>query len=408
MRLAIVALLLASVSVSAQQDAAVTRALDYIKVNHERHLDKQVQIAEVAAPTFHEGERAKLMADEFRRIGLRDVEIDAAGNALGWRPGSSPDDVLVIAAHLDISFEPGVDVKVRKEGGRWFGPGLGDDSRGLVSLIAVAEALNDASISTQKTLLFVANTGEEGLGDLKGVKYLFQQSPHRSRLKAFISIDGSSIDRVVTSGTGVKRYKVTVRGPGGHSFTNFGRVSALHAMGRIVSEIAAIEVPASPKTTYNVGRIGGGTAVNAIAEEVWAEVDLRSDGPAQLAQLETALKTAVETGMALENRQRAASKSEVTALVEVIGNRPAGETPSTNPLVTAAINGYKAVGGNATPGSASTDSNLPMSLGIPAITVAGGGRGENAHSLNEWFEPANAWLGPQGVLLTILNYDRQR
>jgi acetylornithine deacetylase/succinyl-diaminopimelate desuccinylase-like protein len=235
-----------------------------------------------------------------------------------------------------------VNVKVRKEGpNRWYGPGLADDSRGLATLLAVAEALNDASIATQKTLLFLANTSEDGLGDLKGVKYLFQQSTHRSRLKAFISVDGSSLERINAKGTGVKRYKVTVRGPGGHSYNNFGRPSALHAIGRIVAEVAAIEAPAKPKTTYNVGRIGGGTVVNAIAEEAWVEVDLRSEDRAQLDRLERALRAAVATGVAVENRQRVASKSEVTAV-------------------------------------------------------------------DEWFEPAEAWLGPQAVLLTILNYDGYR
>jgi tripeptide aminopeptidase len=407
MRVALLAVTFVSITLAAQQDPAVTKALDYIKANHERHLEKQVQIAEVAAPTFQEGERARLMAEEFRRVGLKDVEIDSAGNVLGWRPGSSP-DVLVVAAHLDIAFEPGVNVKVRKEGPRWYGPGLGDDSRGLVTLLAVAEAMNDASIVTQNTLLFVANTGEEGLGDLKGVKYLFQESSHRSRLKAFISVDGASLERLIANGTGVKRYRVTVRGPGGHSYNDFGRASALHAIGRIVSEVAAIEVPQRPKTTYNVGRVGGGTVVNAIAEEAWMEVDLRSEDRVQLDRLEGAVRAAVRAGVAVENRQRAASKSEVTALVELIGDRPAGETKPTDPLVGAAISAHKALGTVPTLVGASSDSNLPMSLGLPAITISGGGRSQNRHSLDEWFEPAEAWLGPQAVLLTILNYDGRR
>jgi acetylornithine deacetylase/succinyl-diaminopimelate desuccinylase-like protein len=393
---------------AAQQRATeVTKALDYIRSNHERHLDTQVRIAEVPAPTFHEAERAMFMAAEFRRVGLSDVEIDKQGNVLGWRPGATP-DTLVVAAHLDISFEPGVDTKVRKEGPRWHGPGLADDSRGLVTLLAVGEALNDAAIQTRRTLLFVANTGEEGLGDLNGVKYLFQESPHRARLKAFIAVDGTNLDGITTGGTGVKRYKVAVRGPGGHSYGNFGRPSAAHALGRIIATLSTFEVPDTPKTTYNVGRMGGGTVVNAIAEDAWMEVDLRSESVTALARLEQALKDAVRNGVADENTQRAASKAEVTTQITLIGDRPAGLTPATDPLVRAALSASKAMNRTPVLSIGSTDSNLPMSLGIPAITVRGGGRSDNAHSLAEWFEPANAWEGPQTLLLTILNYDAAR
>ncbi len=405
MRRALCLAIVCSCSLAAQQQAPnVTKALNYLRDNHERHLDKQVQIAEVAAPTFQEGERAKLMADEFRRVGLTDVEVDKQGNVLGWRPGSSS-DTLVIAAHLDISFEPGVNTKVRKEGGRWHGPGLADDSRGLVNLLAVVEAMNQAGLQTRRSLLFVANTGEEGLGDLNGVKYLFKESPHRGRLKASISIDGTNLDEIVTGGTGVKRYKVTVRGPGGHSYGDFGRPSAVHAIGRVVAQISTLEVPERPKTTYNVGRMGGGTVVNAIAEEAWIEVDLRSEDRVSLDRIEQALSQAVQRGIADENKQRAASKTEVSAKIELIGNRPAGLTSPSDPLVVSALAAAKTMGRTPRLEISSTDSNLPMSLGIPAITLRGGGRSANAHSLNEWFEPANAWEGPQTLLLTILNYD---
>jgi acetylornithine deacetylase/succinyl-diaminopimelate desuccinylase-like protein len=196
-------LVLPSLVLAQQRSPAVTKALDYLKANHERHLALQVSLAEVAAPTFHEGVRATRMAEEFRRVGLKDVAIDPQGNVLGWRPGASP-DALVVAAHLDISFDTGVDTHVRKDGARWFGPGLSDDSRGLAAILAVAEALNDGAITTRRTLLFVANTGEEGLGDLNGVKYLFQKSPFRDRLKAFISVDGDAIEALVTGGSATR------------------------------------------------------------------------------------------------------------------------------------------------------------------------------------------------------------
>ncbi len=378
--------------------AEVTRALAYLEANHAAHLDKQVHITEIPAPTFHEAERARFMAQEFRRVGLEKVEIDKQGNVLGWRAGASPDS-LVIAAHLDISFEPGVKTKVRKEGNRWHAPGIADDSRGLASQLAIVEAMNHARLKTQRTLLFVANVGEEGLGDLNGVKYLFKESPHRDRLKAFISIDGTSPDRVVNGGVGVKRYRITARGPGGHSWGNFGRPSATQALGRMIARLAVMEVPAQPKTTYNVGRIGGGTAVNAIAEEAWMEVDLRSEAPAELDRIELKL---------METMRLGAAEEKVTAEAKLVGNRPAGQTKAEDPLVRAALDAARATG-HANPRLmfSSTDSNLPISLGIPAITVGGGGHSENHHSLDEWFDPREAWKGPQTVLLTILNYDGQ-
>ena len=384
--------------------ADVRKALAYLEANHERHLATQVKIAEIAAPTFHEAERGKFMAGEFRRLGLTGVETDAQGNVLGWRQGEFP-EALVIAAHLDIAFAPGVDVKVRKEGARWYGPGLADDSRGLAALLAIAEAMNEGALRTRRTVLFVANVGEEGLGDLAGVKYLFQKSAHRERLKAFISIDGTNPGRIANGGTGVKRYRVTMRGPGGHSYGNFGRPSPIHAAARAAALLADLDVPAAPKTTFNVGRVNGGTSVNAIAEECWFEVDLRSEDPGQLDKIELALMSAIRLGVEAENSKRAASGEKVVAETKLVGMRPAGKTAETNALAKSAAWSAGALGFQPEFRIGSTDSNLPMSLGIPAVTLGGGGRSDNAHSLQEWFEPAEAWRGPQMVLLTLLAWD---
>ncbi|HEY3836445.1 MAG TPA: M20/M25/M40 family metallo-hydrolase [Bryobacteraceae bacterium] len=370
-------------------------------------MASQVAIAEIPAPTFHEGDKARHMAGEFRRIGLKNVEIDHQGNVLGWREGQVQ-DTFVLAAHLDIAFAPGVDTKVRKEGGRWHGPGLADDSRGLADLLTIAQAMNDAGIKTHLTMLFVANVGEEGNGDLNGVRYLFKESPYRDRLKAFISIDGIGSTRIVNQGTGVKRYQVTIHGPGGHSYGNFGRPSAIHAAGRIIDHMADMEVPSSPKTTFNVGRISGGTSVNAIAENCWFEVDLRSEDPGALDKIEMKFLQAVRVGIEEENKARAASQTSVKAETKLIGNRPAGTTPESSPLVQAAESAITTLGQKAALSISSTDANLPISLGIPAITLGGGGSGGNAHSLNEYYEPAEAWKGPQVVLLTILEFDSRR
>jgi len=386
------------------QRADVQQALAFIKDSHERTLASQVTIAEIPAPTFHEGERAKHMAAEFQKLGLKKVETDKQGNVLGWRDGEVQ-DTLVLAAHLDIAFAPGVDTRVRKEGPRWYGPGLSDDSRGLASLLIIAEAMNQAGIRSRQTILFVANVGEEGNGDLNGVRYLFQKSPYRDRLREFISIDGNDPGRIVNAGTGVKRYLVTLHGPGGHSYGDFGRPSPIHAAGRIIDRIAALEVPKRPKTTFNVGRISGGTSVNAIAETCSFEVDLRSEDPGTLDTIEVKLLEAVRLGTEEENKARAVSRTSLAAETKLIGNRPAGTTPATDPLVQAALWAAAATGHKPELQFSSTDSNLPISLGIPAVTLGGGGHGGNHHSLGEFFEPAGAWKGPQTVLLTILDFD---
>ena len=384
----------------------IRKALAYIESSHEKTLATQVTIAEIPAPTFHESERAKYMAEQFRLRGLKNVEIDKQGNVLGWRDGETQ-DILVLAAHLDIAFDRNVNTKVRKDGPRWYGPGLSDNSRGLAALLNVVEAMNEGNIKTRRTILFVANVGEEGLGDLNGVRYLFNESAFRSRIKEFVAIDGISAERITTGGTGSKRYSVTLHGPGGHSFTNFGRPSAIHAAGRIIERISDWDVPNSPKTTFTVGRISGGTSVNAIAEECSFEVDLRSNDPGELDKIEVKLLEAVRLGVEEENKKRGDSKMELKAETKLIGNRPAGRTPDSSPLVQSALTAATAIGFKPVLVFSSTDSNFPISLGIPAITVHRGGTSDNNHSLAEWFEPANAWKGPQMILLTILGYDSQ-
>ncbi len=389
------------------QRADVKKALAFIEASHQKTLDLQVMIAEIPAPTFHESERAKFMAGEFRKVGLKNVEIDKQGNVLGWRDGEVQ-DTFVLAAHLDIAFEPGVNTKVRKDGARWYGPGLADDSRGLAELLVIAEAMNVAGIKTHQAILFVANVGEEGNGDLNGVRYLFSESPHRARLREFISIDGVLPGRITTGGTGVKRYLVTLHGPGGHSYVDFGRPSSIHAAAGIIHYVSNIEVPKSPKTTFNVGRITGGTSVNAIAEECSFEVDLRSEDPAQLDKIEGKLLEAVRRGTEEENSSHAESKTSLKVETKLIGNRPAGTTPETSALVQAAKWAVVATGNKPEIAFSSTDSNVPISLGIPAVSLPWGGTSGNMHSQSEFYEPANAWKGPQAVLLTILDFEARQ
>lgn len=401
-------LVLAVVTAYAQnallQRPDVQKAMKYLEANHTRHVEKQIQIAEIPAPTFHEAERAKFLAGEFRRVWLKNVEIDAKGNVLGWRPGTSA-KTLVLAAHSDISFDPGVVTKVRREGKRLYGPGICDDSRGLTAILAIAEALDSAHIQTQRTILFVANVGEEGLGDLGGVKYLFQESPHKAKFDSFISVDHANPAHIVNGGTGVKRYRITYKAPGGHSYGNFGRPNAIHAAGRMIAKLATLQVPSTPKTTYNVGKIVGGTAVNAIAEQCSVEVDLRSEDPGQLDKLELKLLQAMRVSAEEENEFRKESGVQLKVESKIVGYRPAGHTAASQPLVAASQWAASATGHKPWLGFSSTDSNLPISLGVPAVTLGGGGRADNAHSLSEWFEPENAWKGPQMVLLTMLAFD---
>jgi acetylornithine deacetylase/succinyl-diaminopimelate desuccinylase-like protein len=236
----------------------VKKALDYARDHHERNIEKQIAIAQVPSSPFAEEQRGRYMAEEFRRLGLADVEIDPKGNVLGWRRGRSA-HAIVIAAHLDTVFPRGTDFTVKREGARLNGPGIVDDSRGLAAIVGLVEALNAGGIETERTLLFVCDVGEEGLGNLRGIKYLFEEGKYKDLLDAFVSIDGDRPTRVVNTEIGSRRYRVTISGPGGHSWTNFGRANPAEALGRIVAQTATIDVPKTPRTSYNVGRIGGGT-----------------------------------------------------------------------------------------------------------------------------------------------------
>lgn len=382
----------------------VTKARAWLRENHEAQIRKQIEISEIPAPTFQEQKRAAFLAAEFRRLGLKEVEIDPRGNVLGWRPGASP-RALVVAAHLDTVHPIETDVKVKRQGARLIGPGLADDARGLTAVLALVEALDRAEIKTQKTLLFVANVCEEGLGDLLGIKYLLREGRHKDRVDAFISIDGADDGRIVNGALASKRYRITVRGPGGHSYGEFGRANPAHALGRMIARFASIEAPAKPKTTYNVGKIGGGTSINAIPYENWMEVDMRSESDSELEKLEQALLAAVKQGVEEENKFRAKSGTRVEAEPKLLAVRYGGQTPESSALAQAAVWASRTVGTTPRFTISSTDSNVPINMGMPAVTLGGGGRSGSAHSINEWFEPEGAWRGIERVLLTILSYD---
>ena len=382
----------------------VKAALEYLEKSADQHLQKQIEIAQIPAPGNQEQKRAAFMANEFRRVGLSDVAIDPIGNVLGWRRGRLP-NTLVIAAHLDTVFPPGTDVTVKRNGTRLSGPGLVDDSRGLVCLLALVEALNRGGISTERTLLFVANVGEEGLGNLRGTKYLFTQSAFRDQLEAFITIDGVDLGKVVNGAVGSRRYRVTVTGPGGHSYFNFGIVNPAHALGRIIARVADTQVPAAPKTTYSVGLVGGGTSINSVPFENWMEIDMRSEGAAELKALEATFLEAVRRGVDDENALRATSGTQLKVDVKLVGDRPVGVTPENSPLVKAMVWATQAVGAQPSLEFGSNDAGFPTSLGIPAVCVGGAAIGGSMHSLSEWFEPAGAHVAVQRALLAVVAFD---
>jgi len=406
--LVVIMLAVAHAGASAQEPLLsrpdVKAALGYLERHHQEHVEKQITIAEIASPGGQEGRRAQFMRAEFQRVGLTDIEIDPEGNVLGWRRGRSP-QILIIAAHTDTVFPAGTDVKVTRSGTTFAGPGVTDDALGLTCLLGLAEALHEARISTERTLLFVADVGEEGLGNLHGVKYLFQKSPFRAQIEAFITIDGSGLDQIGSRAIGSKRYRVTVKGPGGHSSSDFGIVSPIHALGRIIALVSAFEVPASPRTTYNVGLVGGGTAINAVAFESWLEMDMRSEGAAELTALEARFLAAVGQGIDEENRFRAASGTRLIVDTKLVGDRPVAGTPDDAPLTKAALRATRAVSIAPRLGAGSTDAGAPMSMGIQAVSIGGGGEATGVHSLLEKFESAGAFKGAQRALLTILAFD---
>ena len=380
-------------------DSAVARAVDLIRKNEAETIDEQVRLCEIPAPPFKEAVRAAAYRKLFEAYGLQNVRIDAVGNVIGERPGQSPKPNVVLSAHLDTVFPEGTDVRTTRTGSTIKGPGIGDDCRGLAVLLAVARALRDAAIATRGTITFVGTIGEEGLGDLRGVRHLFDREL-KGRVDAFISVDGAGSGMTVGA-VGSRRYRITITGPGGHSYGAFGLPNPIHTLGRAISRIAEFQVPKDPRTTFNVGRVGGGTSVNSIPFEAWMEVDLRSIDAASLAALDASLHRALDAALA-EEHERWGSKKVLELDRTLVGDRPAGRVSQTAPIVQAAVAATRALKLPVTLEEGSTDANYPISLGVPAITLDGGGRGDGAHSLDETFDSANSWTGTARALLLAL------
>jgi acetylornithine deacetylase/succinyl-diaminopimelate desuccinylase-like protein len=366
----------------------------------------QLELTEIPAPPFKESVRAADYLKRMRALGL-DARIDTEGNVIGVLKGrgnvaNGNGPRLVLAAHLDTVFPEGTDVKVKKQGDRYYAPGIGDDTRGLAALLQVIRSLKEAKIETEGDIVFVGNVGEEELGDLRGVKALFRDD---KAIDGFISIDGITVWRVVTSATGSRRYKISFKGPGGHSYGAFGLPSAIHAMGRAIAKMSDVQTPKEPKTTFTVGTVGGGTSVNAIAADAELGLDMRSESTDALNKLEKQMLALAQQAADEENARwnMKPGNNAITASIKLVGDRPAGTQPATSPVIDSARAAITSRGIEVRAlATSSTDSNLPISLGIPAATVGGGGNGGGAHAPGEWYSPTAGYLGPQTILLTVL------
>ena len=384
------------------EDTRLAEAFAFIDSSSVRFNSELIRVCEIPAPPFKEQERGRYFAARFNELGLDDVHTDTEGNVIGFYCGEREQPLVVVSAHLDTVFPEGTDVRVRHVGSRMCAPGIADNCAGLAALIGLIQAMNAGQIKLRGTIAFVATVGEEGEGDLRGVRHLFTEGKLAKRVSSFISFDGTGVDFITHQALGSRRYRIRLEGPGGHSWGDVGVVNPVHALGRAVARLADYHAPAEPRTTYSVGRIEGGESVNVIPQSASMDVDLRSVSDPELARLEDFLLMALNRAVIDENVMRAASGKKLKADVRLIGNRPSGETPRESYLVRTAMEASRVLGITPILNRASTDANIPISLGIPAITIGAGGKSNDSHRLSEWFDPTGRELGYKRALLLAL------
>jgi tripeptide aminopeptidase len=386
-----------------QDDARVAHVLEFLKANASATTEEKIRITEIAAPPFHEGARAAYMKKLLTMAGLR-VDMDATGNVIGEFAGTSP-DIVMLTAHMDTVFPAGTTVNVKREGNRLLAPGISDNGTGLAAIAVIARAFHEMKIRTKNTILFVADVGEEGEGNLRGMRALVDA--YKKHLKYVIAIDGSATEYITTAALASRRVEITLSGPGGHSWSDFGVPNPIHALGRGIARFVSARVPESPRTSFNVGEIEGGSSVNSIPSRAQMKVDLRSESEAELAKLESFLRESIQSGLdeemsAARDRGMAGNASLLELKINVLGVRPAGELPENSPLLAAVLAADTRLGNRSRRERSSTDANIPLSVGIPAISLGAGGRSGGAHTLEEWYEPTNRELGLQRLALTVL------
>jgi tripeptide aminopeptidase len=381
-------------------NARVRTALDWFTPNISWVNDQQARITEIPAPPFQEAQRAAAIKALLAEAGLT-AQIDKAGNVIGELRGVNEKEIVVIAAHLDTVFPPGTDVKVRHDGSRMIAPGISDNGTGIVALLALARAVQFAHLKPQRTVLFVGDVGEEGEGNLRGMRAVVEA--YRAKLKAVVVLDGSGTDHVTTKALASRRLEALITGPGGHSWSDFGIPNPINALVRGSVRFINTKVPATPRTTFNIGQIEGGTSVNSVPHEARLKVDIRSESEDELTRLESALRECIAAGVRDESDSaRDRSKGKLEWKVELLGSRPGGELSADSALLSALRTADEAVGNQSRIERSSTDANIPLSLGIEAISIGAGGNGGGAHSLQEWYDAAGREAGLKRALLTIL------
>lgn len=382
---------------------AVRAALDMLKAYNAWTMQQEVELTRIPSPPFKESSRAAEYKKRLEALGLTNVRIDSVGNVIAERPGAGKGPTVMIAGHLDTVFPQGTDVTVKQQGDTLHAPGIGDDDRGLAVVLAVARAFQKSGVKTNGTVYFVGDVGEEGPGNLRGMRYIFGKSM-KGKIDYFISVDDAGLG-IASRAVGSHRYHVTYKGPGGHSYGAFGIPNPIHALGRAIAGIADIQVPTKPKTTFNVGVIEGGTSVNSISASGSMDIDMRSEDAKSLDEVDAKIQRILRQALDAENNRwtgARAAKAKLSLVIDTIGIRPTGAQSDQAPIVQTALNAAKALGFTSQTGASSTDANIPISMGIPAIRIGGGGAGGNAHSLGEWYaDGSNGYLGPQWAALLV-------
>jgi tripeptide aminopeptidase len=381
------------------REATCARAIEWIDQNASWVTDQQIRLTEIPAPEFKEARRGEAVRKLFEASGLR-VRIDKIGNVIGERPGSVSKDVVLLVAHLDTVFAAGTNVTVKRNSTRLEAPGIADNGAGLAALVGVARSLNEARVRTVKTIVFAADVGEEGEGNLRGVRGLVDE--FGPRLSAVIAIDGPSTEHITTQGIASRRFQVDITGPGGHSWSDFGAPNPITALSRGIVKFSAIRIPDTPRSSYNFGVIEGGTSVNSIPARATVKIDLRSEEEAELDRLEALLREAMQAGVKDELAANRGGGDSLQMEVTSLGSRPSGKLPEDSPLLETVRNVDRFLGTRSRLERSSTDANIPLSQGIPAVAIGGGGKGSGSHTLAEWYDPTGRELGMKRVLLIAL------